>query len=124
MNDELFTELLKSVHEGGAILRGEKEPSRRFEISTPTGPKAMDSIANRILKARQYADEKNERIRVQSFAVELQGEHDSHNVVYDSGQWNCACSEFKRRGICAHVMAMEEILGDTVETVVIKVPLA
>lgn len=35
MNDELFTELVESVREGGAILRGEKEPSRRFEISAP-----------------------------------------------------------------------------------------
>jgi putative transcriptional regulator len=30
MSDELFAELLESVREGGAILRGEKEPSRIF----------------------------------------------------------------------------------------------
>ncbi len=30
MNDTLFGELLKSVREGGAILRGEKEASRVF----------------------------------------------------------------------------------------------
>jgi putative transcriptional regulator len=30
MMEELFTELLESVHEGGAILRDEKPPSRRF----------------------------------------------------------------------------------------------
>ena len=35
MNDELFTELVASVREGGAILRGEQEPTRRFEISAP-----------------------------------------------------------------------------------------
>ncbi|MEZ4771173.1 MAG: hypothetical protein R2844_22485 [Caldilineales bacterium] len=35
MNDELFAELLASVREGAAILRGDKEPSRRFEIVTP-----------------------------------------------------------------------------------------
>jgi putative transcriptional regulator len=35
MNDELFAELMDSVREGGAILRGEKEPSRRFEIAAP-----------------------------------------------------------------------------------------
>lgn len=33
MNDELFSELLASVREGGAILRGEQVPSRRFEVS-------------------------------------------------------------------------------------------
>ena len=32
MKDELFNELLDSVREGGAILRGEKLPSRSFEV--------------------------------------------------------------------------------------------
>ena len=35
MNDELFAELVESVREGGAILRGEKEPAQRFEIAAP-----------------------------------------------------------------------------------------
>ena len=35
MNDDLFAELVDSVREGGAILRGEKDPSRRFEITAP-----------------------------------------------------------------------------------------
>jgi putative transcriptional regulator len=32
MKKELFDELLESVREGGAILRGEKEPSRAFHL--------------------------------------------------------------------------------------------
>lgn len=35
MKDELFRELLGSVREGGAILRGEAKPSRRVEIEAP-----------------------------------------------------------------------------------------
>jgi len=35
MNDELFEEQLESVREGGAILRGVQEASRRFEIEEP-----------------------------------------------------------------------------------------
>jgi putative transcriptional regulator len=35
MNETLFVELLESVREGGAILRGEKEPSRKFAIEAP-----------------------------------------------------------------------------------------
>jgi putative transcriptional regulator len=35
MNEELFAELLESVREGGAILRGEKQPSRAFEFKEP-----------------------------------------------------------------------------------------
>jgi putative transcriptional regulator len=32
MKDELFNELIESVREGGAILRGEKSASRTFEL--------------------------------------------------------------------------------------------
>ncbi len=32
MNDELFAELVESVREGGAILRGEAAPSRSFAV--------------------------------------------------------------------------------------------
>ena len=35
MKEELFTELLESVHEGGAILRSEKSPSRKFTVEKP-----------------------------------------------------------------------------------------
>lgn len=35
MDDSLFSELLDSVHEGGAILRGEKEASRAFTLESP-----------------------------------------------------------------------------------------
>jgi hypothetical protein len=34
MNAELFAELVFSVREGGAILRGETAPSRTFVINT------------------------------------------------------------------------------------------
>lgn len=35
MRDDLFSELLKSVREGGAIMRKEKEPKRSFELKEP-----------------------------------------------------------------------------------------
>ena len=35
MKDELFDDLLESVREGGAILRGEEEPSRAFDVEAP-----------------------------------------------------------------------------------------
>ena len=35
MNDDLFRELEASVREGGAILRGERSPSRTFVIDNP-----------------------------------------------------------------------------------------
>src|SRR5262245_37497479 len=35
MKDELFAELVASVREGSAILRGEKAPSRTFVVEAP-----------------------------------------------------------------------------------------
>jgi len=35
MDEKLFEELLERVDEAGAIMRGEKEPSRRFEFVVP-----------------------------------------------------------------------------------------
>jgi len=35
MKDELFQELLESVREGGAILRGEEAPARSTEVAVP-----------------------------------------------------------------------------------------
>jgi hypothetical protein len=79
----------------------------------------MDSVASRIIKARQYAAEKNERIHVRRLDVEIRGENSDHTVTYDRGEWACDCEEYALRGICAHVMAMEEILGDAVEPVML-----
>lgn len=35
MNNELFGELVESVRQGGAILRGEAKPSRAFTVDAP-----------------------------------------------------------------------------------------
>lgn len=35
MKEELFEELMQSIKQGGAILRGETEPSRQYDIDNP-----------------------------------------------------------------------------------------
>jgi hypothetical protein len=82
----------------------------------------MDSAASRILKARQYALERDQRVRVHSFEVELHGDNSNHIVAYESGTWDCDCEEFKLRNVCSHVMAMEEILGEAVEPAMLATP--
>ena len=44
MKDELLAELVASVKEGGAILRGEKEPSRSFHLSPPDIKRIRDGF--------------------------------------------------------------------------------
>ncbi|MCB0131034.1 MAG: SWIM zinc finger family protein [Caldilineaceae bacterium] len=75
----------------------------------------MDSAASRIIKAKQYASERDTRVKVHTFDVELEGENANHFVTYRNGEWTCDCEEFQLRSVCSHVMAMEEILGDSVE---------
>ena len=75
----------------------------------------MDSAVSRILKARHYAAERDQRVKVHSFEVELHGDNANHLIRYNAGNWSCDCEEAQLRGVCAHIMAMEEILGDSVE---------
>ena len=51
----------------------------------------MDSAASRIIKAKQYAAERDTRIQVHSFEVELHGENAKHIVGYRNGDWQCDC---------------------------------
>lgn len=38
MKEELFAKLIESIRQGGAILRGEKAPSRTFEVKSADDP--------------------------------------------------------------------------------------
>ena len=76
----------------------------------------MDSsMIGKIQKAKQYAAEP-ERISFESFTVTLRGEHDTHLISYDRNTgWRCDCHYFSTRGLCSHTMALERLLGVTVE---------
>jgi hypothetical protein len=87
-------------------------------------PARMDAAASRLVKAQQYADERDHRIRVHSCEVELHGEHSNHTITYDDAVWECDCEEFVLRGVCPHVMALEQILGAAVEPALMATPLA
>ncbi len=72
----------------------------------------MDSgIISKIQKAKLYAEEREERIRFQSFHVEITGENNRHVTSYGNGQWTCDCEFFRTHAHCSHTMAMERVLG-------------
>lgn len=75
----------------------------------------MDTgLVSRIIKARQYAQEKD-RIEFISFEVMFKGEHNTYRVSYQNeGIWRCTCEEAVRMGVCSHIMALERVLGDAV----------
>jgi putative transcriptional regulator len=52
MKDELFAELVESVREAGAIMRGEQEPSRTFVVPEPDVKSIREQYK---LSQRQFA---------------------------------------------------------------------
>lgn len=75
----------------------------------------MDSsMTNKIIKARQYAEEKD-RIRIRSLSAQLEGDDHLHEIAFEDGVWSCDCEYFGGHRFCAHTMALERVFGDMVK---------
>jgi len=70
----------------------------------------QSDIIGKIDKAKRYAQEK-ERFRFDKLKVTVKGENNEHVAEFDGENWSCTCLFFKQRGLCAHTMALEEVLG-------------
>ncbi|MBD0324724.1 MAG: hypothetical protein ICV72_15270 [Aldersonia sp.] len=70
------------------------------------------SMIGKIEKAHRYASEP-ERIRVRRFEATFHGGHDDYVVSLDGDSWSCTCHTFETHvvGTCAHVMALQQMLG-------------
>ncbi len=72
----------------------------------------MDSsMIGKVEKAKKYAEEP-ERVKINSFQATFNGNHNTYDVSFDSGQWTCECLFFTTRGVCSHTMALQRILDD------------
>ena len=69
------------------------------------------ALIGKIEKAKIYAAEPD-RISFSDFSVVINGDHNSHNVAFKTGQWSCTCDFFQSRTYCSHTMAMERVLGN------------
>ena len=69
------------------------------------------SIIGKIDKARKYAEEK-ERVTINSFSATFQGNHNSYDVSFNAGAWDCECHFFATRAVCSHTMALQRMLDD------------
>jgi len=68
------------------------------------------SLIGKIQKANRYAREP-ERVSFQQFSTTFKGEHDSYEVSYDNGVWQCSCNFFSSWGVCSHTMTLQKLLG-------------
>lgn len=69
------------------------------------------SLIGKIEKAKRYAQER-ERITLTDFHATFRGEHDTYDLTFREGRWNCSCYYFPGHGLCSHTMALEKILGE------------
>ena len=77
----------------------------------------MDSsIIGKIDKARRYAEEKD-RVSINSFSATFQGNHNSYDVSFNNGAWDCECHFFATRAVCSHTMALQRMLEDVLAKV-------
>jgi hypothetical protein len=67
------------------------------------------NVVSDVEKSKRYSEELD-RIRILSFNAAFRGGHNTYNVSYDDGQWNCDNPYFQSRGVCSNTMAMERML--------------
>jgi hypothetical protein len=68
------------------------------------------SVIGKIEKANRYARE-TDRITIDGLSLTFRGDNDNHRVVLEAGRWQCNCHYFESWKTCAHVLAMQKILG-------------
>jgi hypothetical protein len=77
------------------------------------GAKFMNSsMIGKIEKAHRYAREP-ERVSITEFTASFRGSHDDYTIALKDGHWQCSCHTFESHvvGTCAHVMALQQMLG-------------
>jgi hypothetical protein len=68
------------------------------------------SVIGKIAKANRYARELD-RITIDQLSLTFRGDNDAHHVSLEADRWQCNCNYFGSWGSCAHVLAMQKILG-------------
>ena len=68
------------------------------------------SVIGKIEKANRYAREQD-RITIDQMSLTFRGDNDRHRVTLDADRWQCNCHSFEALHSCAHVLAMQKILG-------------
>ncbi len=69
------------------------------------------SVIGKVEKANRYARELD-RFQVERLSVTVRGDNDTHRVRLDPDGWQCACHTFETFGECAHVLALQKVLGE------------
>jgi len=69
------------------------------------------SLIRKIEKGKRYAQEPD-RVTLSGLTANFRGDNDDHELSYGNGKWSCNCYFFSQYGICSHVIALHEMLGN------------
>jgi len=72
------------------------------------------SLITQVEKSKFYENEP-QRVTFNMFNVTFEGDNHTHTVTYDNGQWHSTSNYFKMNGVCAHIMTLERLLGNSVK---------
>ena len=68
------------------------------------------SVIGKIEKANRYARELD-RITIDRLSLTFRGDNDTHRVSLEADRWECNCHYFESWSTCAHVLALQKIMG-------------
>lgn len=68
------------------------------------------SVIGKIEKANRYSHELD-RITIDGLSLTFRGDNDTHVVTLEADRWQCNCHAFQSWSTCAHVLAMQKIMG-------------
>ena len=68
------------------------------------------SVIGKVEKANRYARELD-RIKFERMSLTFRGDNDSHRVRLDADGWACTCHTFGLSHDCAHILALQKVLG-------------
>jgi hypothetical protein len=93
-------------------IAGSREVNGKSDPIEQGATSMNSSMIGKIEKAHRYAREP-ERVRITGFAASFRGGHDDYAVELKDGHWHCSCHTFESHivGTCAHVMALQQMLG-------------
>ena len=79
------------------------------------------NVVSDVEKSKRYAGEAEERMTFLSFEASFVGGHNTYNITYENGNWDCDNPYFQSRGVCSNTMAMERLLKGMVKPVTMLV---
>jgi len=68
------------------------------------------SVIGKVEKANRYSHELD-RITIDRLSLTFRGDNDTHVVTLEADRWQCNCHAFESWNTCAHVLAMQKIMG-------------